>query len=191
MPKTAELANSKLGDIARGWEIGKHPRHKYIWVTCPQCTTERWSLWGHAKLRVSVLCQSCNMSRNRKAMRGERNGRWTGGRIETPSGYIDICIQPDSPYYQMANTSHHVREHRLIMAKHLGRCLDRWEIVHHINGIKGDNGIENLELIGTQREHLPSIYMQKEIIKLQKEILKWQKLTVWLIQEKTEQKQLK
>jgi hypothetical protein len=45
-----------------------------------------------------------------------------------------------------------IREHRLIMENKIGRKLHRWEFVHHINGIRNDNRIENLQIM-TPSEH--------------------------------------
>lgn len=45
-----------------------------------------------------------------------------------------------------------VKEHRYLMEQHLDRKLTRQETIHHINGIKTDNRIENLQIV-TQSEH--------------------------------------
>lgn len=41
-----------------------------------------------------------------------------------------------------------VPQHRFIMERHLGRRLEAYEDVHHINGVKSDNRLENLQVIG-------------------------------------------
>lgn len=75
--------------------------------------------------------------------------RQPGERSKAPGGYIYVYA-PDSA---MANGRGLVLEHRLVMAQHLGRDLRPEETIHHRNGIKTDNRLENLELwagIGSQ-----------------------------------------
>jgi len=102
----------------------------------------------------------------------DKHPRFTGYRkIHRQSGYIQIVLPPDHPFYAMATKSdHRVMEHRLVMAEFLGRSLEPWEVVHHINGIKDDNRIENLELLPRQTEHIPSIFMEQRIRALEKQV---------------------
>lgn len=56
--------------------------------------------------------------------------------------------QPAKParYRTVTRGARKVLEHRYVMEQHLGRLLTDDENVHHINGIRNDNRIENLEL---------------------------------------------
>ena len=81
--------------------------------------------------------------------RGRSN--WKGGRYQRKDGYIQVWIVSDDFFFPMVLRykpyGGYVLEHRLVMAKHMKRCLLPWEIVHHINNIRDGNRIENLEIL--------------------------------------------
>ncbi len=76
---------------------------------------------------------------------GETHPAWRGGVIFV-EGYRHVRLPKGDPYFDMAWKSQYVPEHRLVMARSLGRSLTRSETVHHINGDKTDNRLENLQL---------------------------------------------
>ena len=45
------------------------------------------------------------------------------------------------------NKGEYKREHILVIESYLGRELEKGEVVHHLNGIRKDNRIENLLLM--------------------------------------------
>lgn len=69
-------------------------------------------------------------------------------RKYTDNGYVVLLLRN----HPMADGSGRVLEHRYVMANHLGRHLKPGEIVHHKNEDRGDNRIENLELM-TAAQH--------------------------------------
>jgi hypothetical protein len=54
---------------------------------------------------------------------------------------------PKHTYKTMTVNGKQVRVHRYVMEQHLGRKLESWEHVHHINGNSHDNRIENLAVL--------------------------------------------
>ena len=116
--------------------------------------SQRCHPWG-AKHRAVSKPSSWN---NR-----EGHPRWKGGRHVTSDGYVQIVVDLDDPMLVMADERGRVYEHRLMVARSLGRPLVSSEIVHHRNGDKQDNRLENLDLT-TRTRH--SAYHYEEVAAL-------------------------
>jgi hypothetical protein len=100
-----------------------------------------------------------------KARKGKRSPAWKGGRHIDGGGYV-MVYRPD---HKNATKKGYIGEHRLIMSDHLGRPLNKFENVHHKNGKRDDNRIENLELWNKMQ---PAGQRAKDKILFAKEILK-------------------
>ena len=73
------------------------------------------------------------------------------------------------------------REHRVLVERSLGRRLEPWEVVHHVNGKTDDNRLENLEVIefgkhtaehSRERRHSEDARRSMEAFALMREELK-------------------
>ena len=91
--------------------------------------------------------------------RNLRHGDPLGGRNSPGLGHVNT-----DGYRQIGGKL----EHRLVMAAHLGRELEPDETVHHVNGVRDDNRIENLELWSTS--HPPGRRVP-DLVKWAREIL--------------------
>ena len=89
------------------------------------------------------------------------------GRIINDKGYV-LILSKHHPY---KNGIGYVREHRLVMEKHIRRYLKPYEVVHHINHNRQDNRIENL-MIMSSSGHSHLHWNDEEMRRLQSERMK-------------------
>ena len=182
-----------LGEIKKGKDINKKPStNKFIWQACPDCGKERWVCLKNGEPK-SKRCVSCAKKKDPRRF-SFQNNHWKGGRTISDE-YVLIKLQLNDFFYLMADKRGYVKEHRLVVAKALGRCLQPWEIVHHkhtkypagsIEDKQDNRYPENLQLVTDDRHKQITILEEKidRLIKGQKELKSEVRLLRWQLKER-------
>ena len=122
-----------MGEVIYGFQINEKTKY-LIWIQCKTCKKYCWVAIN------KETCKICSYNENKPFY----------SRRKQSKGYNLIKLPNDDTLSEMCNdrrvNSVWVLEHRYVMAKHLGRVLKISEQVHHKDGNRQNNDIDNLEL---------------------------------------------
>lgn len=128
----------------------RHDEHGQWWIrkgsgwdkaTAFRCRGCPQIFIGRADLRPQYCGTACQSKAHSAHMRKKRNGQ-PGGKHVGSDGYVWVYY----PEHPNATKNGAVKEHRIVMEQQLGRYLEPWEQVHHMNADRTDNRPDNLEL---------------------------------------------
>lgn len=162
----------------------------WIKITCPDCGNVRMVRKEQLmQVRKSISCLGCSLASKDRSEKMRNISKPKYGK-DSPNykkgifyhrGYAYTILPPSHKFISMAQTKRKILLHRLIMAEHLGRSLEKWEIVHHKNGVRSDNRIENLELINSAVNHHAITIAETEFKRLKDENEKLKNMLMFLL----------
>lgn len=169
------------------YEYLSHGSEKKIKLQCDKCKTVSETTYHNYYLSQSkkgfsgeTSCRPCsskatankrighvphNKGKKYPHLQGPNSKTWKGGTYISSDGYIMKHVGFNNE--RKSGWEDYRKEHILIIEQQIGRKLKPKEQVHHINGIKTDNRIENLILLKSSKEHQEShASLQNEAYKL-------------------------
>lgn len=100
--------------------------------------------------QVTLIKKGHTISPETQFKKGQVPHNFKGWRVGGRGNKYILIYLPNHPD---ADSRGYIREHRLVMGNHLGRRLETWEEVDHIDGNGRNNDISNLQIL-TKSEHL-------------------------------------
>ena len=129
-------------------------------VTCESCNIEYEITKQSFKRRKTSYCRNCCSKSTQKGIKkpqfsSTNSGRWNGGEYVSSDGYIMSKIEG---LFLQSGRQVYKRKHVLIYESFLGRQIltekgGGGEQIHHIDGDKKNNDIENLILCSNAKDH--------------------------------------
>ena len=124
--------------------------------TCIDC--------GTSIARRSDRCLACSQKGRIESISGPKNYAWKGGRSKDHYGYILVLANPEQ------RKGHRYRfEHTMVWEAANGPLPDQW-VIHHINGQKDDNRLENLEAMPRKKHNHRHSEHDRRILELEAEV---------------------
>ena len=109
---------------------------------------------------ITIVCKCCGKEFKVKPTRSKRGVKYCSMDCRKRDQYVGRFVRSDG-YVAILHKGKYELEHRLVMAEYVGRDLESVEHVHHKNGNKLDNRIENLEINGVG-EHISKYHACKQ-----------------------------
>lgn len=150
----------------------KHQKRSRVELECVVCNAS----FTLGKATAAERGPSPTCSRKCDTLRRTTNGigRMHNGRpvILWSTGYLFV-YEPDHP---ASYRNGWLAEHRYVVEQHLGRRLTPKEHVHHLNGVKTDNRIENLVVLGhSEHSSITGKERQEQFLAMQAELAEYRR----------------